>query len=148
MSLLWLFFSLVFAIKNVITDKHHVGKNSVLYGEKQKSPPPAFTIWGHQDRTVFHELCHLARRGQQSSRFYVPSVVLFLLYFLLDCSSHYLCFLKAIMTTSVLPVGINSRKEKHKRACSSAELVSSPGSSRWLSLFVGGIESCPLLGYS
>lgn len=44
MSLLWAFFSLVFAIKNVIRDEHYIDKNNVLYGKKQKSPPCLYNL--------------------------------------------------------------------------------------------------------
>lgn len=58
MSLLWLVFSLVFAIKNIITDKHYTDKR-MFYMVKHTNQPPAFTVWDHRGGNIYHELCHL-----------------------------------------------------------------------------------------
>lgn len=57
------------------------------------------------------------KRSREFQILYACSGFVFALFPTRVLASHYLCFLKAIMPTSAVPMGINSRDEKDKGGC-------------------------------
>lgn len=95
--------------------------------KKKNNQPSDLTIWDCQGRTDDCPpfVMPLHWRGQESSRFYIPPVLLFLLYFLLECLSLIISVFEGNRDHINFANGNKQQRGKDKSVLWNAELAAS-----------------------